>query len=124
MISTSRTIDLRVNTSTVGTGRDGIDGDDGLSAYELAVQEGFIGTLAQWLESLKVTTTSWGNVEMDWLEGNPIAIRKYTDDSKTTLLETITPTFVDGYPTVFASSTGKNIELYWTNGLPTNIQRS
>jgi len=32
--------------TTIGTG------DDGLSAYELALQEGFSGTLQQWLDSL------------------------------------------------------------------------
>ena len=31
----------------------GSNGKDGLSAYELAVQSGFIGTLAEWLVSLK-----------------------------------------------------------------------
>lgn len=33
-------------------GLPGIDGDDGLSAYEIAVEEGFVGTEAEWLESL------------------------------------------------------------------------
>lgn len=42
-------------------GRDGIDGingtngTNGKSAYELAVEHGFIGTEEQWLESLKAT---------------------------------------------------------------------
>lgn len=31
----------------------GVDGKDGLSAYELAKENGFTGTLAEWLESLK-----------------------------------------------------------------------
>lgn len=31
----------------------GVDGKDGLSAYELAKKNGFVGTLAEWLESLK-----------------------------------------------------------------------
>ena len=34
-------------------GTNGKDGENGLSAYELAVQEGFTGSLAEWLESLK-----------------------------------------------------------------------
>lgn len=34
-------------------GTNGKDGENGLSAYELAVQEGFIGSLTEWLESLK-----------------------------------------------------------------------
>lgn len=31
----------------------GVNGKDGLSAYELAKENGFVGTLAEWLESLK-----------------------------------------------------------------------
>ena len=34
-------------------GTNGKDGENGLSAYELAVQNGFTGTLAEWLKSLK-----------------------------------------------------------------------
>ena len=34
-------------------GTTGKDGENGLSAYELAVQNGFTGTLAEWLKSLK-----------------------------------------------------------------------
>jgi len=34
-------------------GTNGKDGENGLSAYELAIQNGFTGTLAEWLESLK-----------------------------------------------------------------------
>ena len=33
-------------------GEDGVDGDDGLSAYQLAVINGFTGTIDEWLESL------------------------------------------------------------------------
>ena len=39
--------------SESGNGINGKDGENGLSAYELAVQNGFTGTLAGWLESLK-----------------------------------------------------------------------
>lgn len=34
-------------------GDKGDKGDDGLSAYEVAVENGFVGTEQQWLESLK-----------------------------------------------------------------------
>ena len=39
--------------SESGNGINGKDGENGLSAYELAVQNGFTGTLTGWLESLK-----------------------------------------------------------------------
>ena len=34
-------------------GRDGVNGIDGKSAYEIAVENGFTGTVVEWLESLK-----------------------------------------------------------------------
>lgn len=39
--------------ANIGPGKDGKDGLDGKSAYEIAVAEGFQGTEAQWLVSLK-----------------------------------------------------------------------
>lgn len=42
-------------------GKDGADGKDGLSAYELAMQNGFKGTLAEWLASLKGENGKDGN---------------------------------------------------------------
>lgn len=34
-------------------GEDGEDGADGLSAYQIAVANGFVGTESEWLDSLK-----------------------------------------------------------------------
>ena len=45
----SNTITLRNGTN----GLDGTNGQDGKSAYEIAVDNGFVGTEAEWLESLK-----------------------------------------------------------------------
>lgn len=39
--------------SESGNGINGKDGENGLSAFELAVQNGFTGTLTEWLKSLK-----------------------------------------------------------------------
>ncbi|AMR62824.1 hypothetical protein ABD80_19380 [Bacillus atrophaeus] len=39
--------------ATGATGAKGAAGKDGLSAHELAVQQGFTGTLDEWLASLK-----------------------------------------------------------------------
>lgn len=41
-------------------GTNGTDGADGLSAYQLALQTGFVGTLAQWQASLKGATGTAG----------------------------------------------------------------
>ena len=41
--------------SSVTNGADGANGSDGKSAFELAQQEGFTGTLQEWLQSLHGT---------------------------------------------------------------------
>ncbi len=45
--------EIKKIVSEGGNGINGKDGENGLSAYELAVQNGFTGTLTEWLESLK-----------------------------------------------------------------------
>ena len=45
--------EMKKMLSEVQTGGNGTNGENGLSAYELAVQEGFTGSLTEWLESLK-----------------------------------------------------------------------
>ena len=52
-----------------GSGAPGADGADGKSAYELAVQEGFVGTLAQWLDSLKGADGVDGTDGVDGVDG-------------------------------------------------------
>ena len=42
-----------INGSNGKDGKDGKDGENGLSAYQIAVNNGFVGTEAQWLASLK-----------------------------------------------------------------------
>lgn len=41
-------------------GRDGRDGSDGLSAYQIAVQNGFVGSNSEWLNSLKGAAAAKG----------------------------------------------------------------
>ena len=50
-------------------GADGKDGENGLSAYELAVQEGFAGSLAEWLTSLKGADGKDGANGIDGVDG-------------------------------------------------------
>ena len=42
-------------------GINGRDGSDGLSAYQIAVQNGFVGSNSEWLESLKGATAAKGD---------------------------------------------------------------
>ena len=41
-------LEINLNTICIGNA-----GDDGLSAYQIAVNNGFIGTEPEWLDSLK-----------------------------------------------------------------------
>ena len=53
-MSDGTTIDAGIVPTVKGdTGEPGADGTDGKSAYEIAVDEGYIGTESEWLESLK-----------------------------------------------------------------------
>lgn len=49
-----------INGANGKDGVDGQDGDDGLSAYQVAVNNGFVGTETQWLASLKGATGAIG----------------------------------------------------------------
>ena len=46
---------ISLGTFNVYNGTDGLDGAPGLSAYEIAISNGFIGTEGEWLESLNGT---------------------------------------------------------------------
>lgn len=53
---------IDLNTSPVAIkGDTGVQGIQGFSAYELAVNNGFVGTELEWLESLKIqwNSTNW-----------------------------------------------------------------
>ena len=47
-------------TETVSDGQDGADGADGASAYDVAVEEGFVGSKSEWLASLVGATGAAG----------------------------------------------------------------
>lgn len=47
-------------TETVSDGQDGADGSDGASAYDVAVEEGFVGSKSEWLASLVGATGAAG----------------------------------------------------------------
>ena len=48
---------------------DGQDGTNGLNAYEIAVQNGFVGTEAEWLASLQGTDGQNGADGQDGTDG-------------------------------------------------------
>ncbi|MBQ6945511.1 MAG: hypothetical protein IJN43_14505 [Ruminococcus sp.] len=61
--------EIKKIVSEGGNGINGKDGENGLSAYELAVQNGFTGTLIEWLESLKGTDGRDGADGKDGING-------------------------------------------------------
>ena len=61
-------------------GKDGVDGSDGKSAYELAVENGFNGTVEEWLDSLKgepgsssADPTAIQEAVNDYLDEHPVS---------------------------------------------------
>jgi len=114
-------VDLR-NTS--GTGGTGLDGADGKSAYEIAVDYGFSGTEQEWIESLGGSVVV-GYTEIDWMNGRPETVRKYTSNGGE-LLSTVTIVWVDNKPasvTTITGSTTSTTTLYWANGVPINVTK-
>lgn len=69
------------NESILGEGNisipKGEDGDDGKSAYEIAVDNGFEGTEEEWLASLKGAKGDTGNVQVDG-DGNVLIVNDLT----------------------------------------------
>ena len=63
-------------------GTNGKDGENGLSAYELAVQNGFTGTLTEWLNSLKGADGKDGVNGKDGIDGKDGADGRNGTDGK------------------------------------------
>ena len=106
-------------------GDKGDTGASGKSAYELAVEQGFQGTLTEWLESLKGQSGGSGSA------GNGIVSVEKTGTNG--LVDTYTITFTDGSTTTFTITNGENgttpnapevtinAQGYWEiNGTPTS----
>ena len=92
-------------------GVDGVDGIDGLSAYQIALDNGFVGTEQEWLDSLQGTSadparadiegmykSAYANAykEFSYTDGNLSTIEVWTDASKITKLFTKTIVYTDG----------------------------
>ena len=59
----------------------GADGEDGLSAYEVAVLNGFVGTEIQWLQSLK-GDQGLSSYQVWLSQGNTGTVQDYLDSLK------------------------------------------
>ena len=82
-------------TATITNGVNGTNGNDGKSAYAIAVEEGFSGDEAAWLNSLKGTTTVTSSAVN--LTGT-LAADGWSDTAPYTQTVTVTGLAEDGYP--------------------------
>ena len=83
------TITLADGTSSKFNVRNGYDGAAGKSAYEVAVDEGFDGTEAAWLESLKGETGARGGVGPDGKNAYEVAVKEGFEGDVTEWLDSL-----------------------------------
>ena len=103
-------------------GVDYFDGVNGKSAYQIAVDNGFIGTEAEWLASLRGADGKDG-VQPDWNQNddtqpNYVKNRPFYagDIVETVLVGENTVSFVDGYsefPSTFEATVGETYKVSW-----------
>ena len=92
-------------------GRDGVDGakgDDGRSAYEVAVDEGFQGSQAEWLASLKGADGRDGRDGARAVAGRNIDVQDNQDGTQTVSLAKNVDLGEDGSLTVGATTVNNN----------------
>ena len=96
-------------------GETGATGAAGKSAYELAVENGFTGTEAEWLESLK------GQSGTGTAGNSVVSVEKTATNG---LVDTYTITFTDGSTTTFTVNNGAEGEKGETgNGITSIVSR-
>ena len=97
------------------------DGVNGKSAYQIAVDNGFIGTEAEWLASLRGADGKDG-VQPDWNQNDETAADYvknrpfYTDAVETVLVEESTVSFEGGFSefqSTFEATVGETYKVYW-----------
>lgn len=102
-------------SATVSNGTNGTNGNDGKSAYAIAVEEGFSGDEAAWLRSLKgITTVTSSAVNLT----GTLTADGWSDTAPYTQTVTVTGLAEDGYPildliTSVDVTTGINENKQW-----------
>lgn len=103
-------------TATITNGVNGINGNDGKSAYAIAVEEGFSGDETAWLNSLKgITTVTSSAVNLT----GTLTANGWSDTAPYTQTVTVTGLAEDGYPildliTSTDTTTGIDENKQWT----------
>ncbi len=92
---------------------DGIDGKDGLSAYDIAVKNGFVGTEQEWLESLKADTEV---VEKDTIVNQKITENNITINSAEGDITSASSKGLASVVSVYAQFTGAHGDTYSSAG--------
>jgi len=103
---------IEINTSTIG-----IKGDqgDGLSAYELALEEGFVGTEAQWLDSFQNRSYHTGTQLANTISDFQATVSANTDVTANTLSRHNAVTVTDS-DTLDFTLTGQDITAIVKDG--------
>lgn len=84
-LSTDKSFDVQM-TETLAA----ISGKDGLSAYEIAVKNGFVGTEQEWISSLTGSPGPQGEQGIQGVQGekgDPFTYEDFTDEQKADLLK-------------------------------------
>ena len=85
----------------------GVNGKDGLSAYEIAKENGFVGTVSEWLESLKGADGRDGVDGKNGVDGRDGIIPDMSEYPKTTAVENMIETQIA--PILESSHTHENM---------------
>lgn len=104
-------------------GQDGEDGEDGLSAYEVAVANGFVGTEAQWLASLVGPAGADGVVPYAVASGTnsyTATVTGYTYTDGRSVLIKIPATNTANAPTLNINGLGAKVITH-SNGNPLEV---
>lgn len=108
-------------------GVDYFDGVNGKSAYQIAVDNGFVGTEAEWLASLRGADGKDGGIQPDWNQNDdtqPDYVKNrpfYAGDPvEAVLVEESTVSFVEHnglymtqFPPIFEATVGETYKVYW-----------
>ncbi len=98
---------------SVSDGKDGKDGKDGLSAYDIAVKNGFVGTEQEWLESLKADTEV---VEKDTIVNQEITENNITINATEGDITSAASKGLASIVSVYAQFTGEHGDTYSSAG--------
>ena len=95
------------------SGTNGTNGEDGLSAYELAVENGFTGTESDWLTSLIGPQGPQGNIGPNGIDAS--------NNLQKTITSNYTLTSLDNNYTILVNNEVTNVKIFYPGELINNF---